>query len=202
MHLKGEILSISQRAIHIFEAHYEELNEEEKSMGLSFYDFQSVASSEYPDEEPFLSAEQLFDEYENRMRMLKRFQAEADLDLPLKQVNDRLGHIVGDQVRQETGRLLKKITRKTDLCGRLGGDEFVVFVQNVTNVGGISKCAEKINQALSLQYGDADHLVTVTASIGVAVVRDELCFKDLYERADKMLYQVKKETKNGYKIDG
>lgn len=86
VHLKGEILSISQRAIRIFEAHYEELNEEEKSMGLSFYDFQSVASSEYPDEEPFLSAEQLFNEYENRMRMLKRFQAEADLDLPLNQV--------------------------------------------------------------------------------------------------------------------
>lgn len=68
-----------------------------------------------------------------------------DLDY-FKQVNDRLGHIVGDQVMQETGRLLKKITRKTDLCGRLGGDEFVVFVQNVTNVDGISKCAEKINQ--------------------------------------------------------
>lgn len=123
-----------------------------------------------------------------------------DLDY-FKQVNDRLGHIVGDQVMQETGRLLKKITRKTDLCGRLGGDEFVVFVQNVTNVDGISKCAEKINQALSLQYGDADHMVTVTASIGVAVVREELRFKELYERADKMLYQVKKETKNSYKVD-
>lgn len=123
-----------------------------------------------------------------------------DLDY-FKQVNDRLGHIVGDQVMQETGRLLKKITRKTDLCGRLGGDEFVVFVQNVTNVDGISKCAEKINQALSLQYRDADHMVTVTASIGVAVVREELRFKELYERADKMLYQVKKETKNSYKVD-
>lgn len=58
-HLKGEILSVSQRAIRTYEAYYEELNEEEKSMGLSFYDFQSVASSEYPDEEPFLSAEQI-----------------------------------------------------------------------------------------------------------------------------------------------
>lgn len=124
-----------------------------------------------------------------------------DLDC-FKQVNDHLGHIVGDQVLQEMGRLLKKINRKTDLCGRLSGDEFVVFVQNVTNLDGISKCAEKINQALPLQYGGEDHLVTVTASIGVAVVREELCFKDLYERTDKMLYQVKKETKNGYKIDG
>lgn len=44
-------------------------------------------------------------------------------------------------------------------------------------------------------------MVTVTASIGVAVVREELRFKELYERADKMLYQVKKETKNSYKVD-
>lgn len=83
----------------------------------------------------------------------------------------------------------------------MGGDEFVVFVQNVTNVDGISKCAEKINQALSLQYRDADHMVTVTASLELPFVREELRFKELYERADKMLYQVKKETKNSYKVD-
>lgn len=86
VHLKGEILSISRRAIQIFEEYYDELNEEEKSMGLSFYDFQSVVSSEYPDEAPFLSAGQIFQEYENRMRMLERFWKEADPELPLNQV--------------------------------------------------------------------------------------------------------------------
>lgn len=55
-------------------------------MGLSFYDFQSVVSSEYPDEPPFLSAEQIFLEYENRMRMLRRFQKEADMNLPINRV--------------------------------------------------------------------------------------------------------------------
>lgn len=86
VHLKGEILTICHRAIQIFEEHYEELNEEEKSMGMSFYDFQSVASSEYPDEAPFLSAQQIFEEYDNRMRMLRRFQKEADMELPLNQI--------------------------------------------------------------------------------------------------------------------
>lgn len=86
VHLKGEMLSLSRHAITIFEKHYEELNEEEKSMGMSFYDFQSVVSSKYPDEPPYLSAQQLFEEYDNRMRMLRRFRQEADMELPLNQV--------------------------------------------------------------------------------------------------------------------
>ena len=80
VHLKGEMLSLSRHAIAIFEKHYEELNEEEKSMGMSFYDFQSVVSSEYPDEPPYLSAQQLFEEYDNRMRMLRCFRQEADME--------------------------------------------------------------------------------------------------------------------------
>lgn len=123
-----------------------------------------------------------------------------DLD-HFKQVNDKLGHITGDQVLHDAGKLLKGITRSTDLCGRLGGDEFVVFIQNVSSIEAISKCAEKINLALSMQYGDAGNHVMVTASIGAAVVREESTFKELYERADKMLYQVKKEKRNGYKIE-
>ena len=86
VHLKRDILFVSRRAIETFEKHYEELDEEEKSMGLSFYDFQSVVSSEYPDEPPFFSAKQMFREYENRMKMLRRFQNEADMELPINQI--------------------------------------------------------------------------------------------------------------------
>ena len=52
----------------------DQLNEEEKSMGMSFYDYQAVFSSEYLNEAPFPSAGQLFEEYENRLKMLRRFQ--------------------------------------------------------------------------------------------------------------------------------
>ncbi len=85
VHLKGRISERCTHAIGIFEQFYDQLNEEEKSMGMSFYDYQAVFSSEYLNEAPLVSTGRLFDEYENRMKMLKRFRAEADMDLPLNQ---------------------------------------------------------------------------------------------------------------------
>lgn len=122
-----------------------------------------------------------------------------DLD-SFKVVNDTLGHIVGDQVLHETGSILKAVTRETDLAGRLGGDEFVFFIHHVSDEEGIRRCAEKINAALVMNYYDDENTVTVTASIGIAMVREESTFTELYERADRALYQVKKSKKNGYKI--
>lgn len=110
------------------------------------------------------------------------------------------GHIMGDQVLHEAGALLKAITRKEDVCGRLGGDEFVLYIQNASDMKAIIKCAEKINAALSMTYGGEEKKVTVTASIGVAVTRNDSDFRELYERADRALYQVKEEKKNGYMI--
>ena len=59
---------------------------------------------------------------------------------------------------------------------------------------------KKINAALVMNYYDDENTVTVTASIGIAMVREESTFTELYERADRALYQVKKSKKNGYKI--
>lgn len=86
VHLKGRISERCTHAIGIFEQFYDQLNEEEKSMGMSFYDYQAVFSSEYLNEAPFPSAGQLFEEYENRLKMLRRFRAEADMELPLNQI--------------------------------------------------------------------------------------------------------------------
>lgn len=86
VHLKGRISELCAHAIGIFEQFYDQLNEEEKSMGMSFYDYQAVFSSEYLNEAPFPSAGQLFEEYENRLKMLRRFRAEADMELPLNQI--------------------------------------------------------------------------------------------------------------------
>lgn len=84
--LKKEIMELYQHAIPIFEAFYDQLNEEEKSPGMSFYDFQSFITSEYANEPPFIPVSRFFEEYENRMQMLHRFKAEADMSLPLNSV--------------------------------------------------------------------------------------------------------------------
>lgn len=84
--LKKEIMELYQHAIPIFEAFYDQLNEEEKSLGMSFYDFQSFITSEYANEPPFIPVSRFFEEYENRMQMLHRFKSEADMSLPLNSV--------------------------------------------------------------------------------------------------------------------
>lgn len=124
-----------------------------------------------------------------------------DLDY-FKQVNDMLGHLSGDQVLQDTGIRLKSSIRRSDLAGRLGGDEFVLFIRNLPDLSAVRKCAEKINAALVYTYGHGEQSVTVSASIGVAVAQEEKTFRELYERADRALYEVKADKKNGYRIEG
>lgn len=92
--------------------------------------------------------------HQNKQKSVNGISALFLLDLDhFKQINDTLGHIMGDQVLHEAGALLKAITRKEDVCGRLGGDEFVLYIQNASDMKAIIKCAEKINAALSMTYG-------------------------------------------------
>ena len=122
-----------------------------------------------------------------------------DLDY-FKEVNDQLGHMTGDKVLQETGLILKSIVRNTDLSGRLGGDEFVLFIQNAADHHGLERCAEKLVSALKRTFTNKERTVTVSASIGIAPVRGDESFSQLYEAADKALYEVKRTQRNGYKF--
>lgn len=124
-----------------------------------------------------------------------------DLDY-FKEVNDQLGHMAGDKVLQETGLILKSIIRSTDLSGRLGGDEFVLFIQNAANFSGLERCAEKLVSALKRTFEEDKRTVTVSASIGIVPVKGGESFAQLYEAADKALYEVKRTQRNGYKFAG
>ena len=122
-----------------------------------------------------------------------------DLDY-FKDVNDILGHITGDQVLQETAQNLKSAIRSGDLSGRVGGDEFMVFIQDAADINAIITCAEKLNRILRKPYEKNSKRVKVSASIGIAVAEEGATFRELYERADKALYDVKKRGRNGYSI--
>lgn len=78
----------------------------------------------------------------------------------------------------------------------------MIFIQNVSNLEAVCKCVWKINEALIMNCGEGNHRITVTASIGIAVVDGETTFKELYERAYKALYQVKEKGRSGYQIEG
>lgn len=120
-----------------------------------------------------------------------------DLD-HFKEVNDLLGHQFGDRVLVEFAKGLKKIFRPNDCIGRFGGDEFVVIVDSLPNMEVVIRKAEQIKQiALNLTIDGKGKFVT--ASIGIAIAphsgRD---YESLFEAADKAVYHVKNNGKNGY----
>ena len=114
-----------------------------------------------------------------------------DLD-HFKEINDFLGHGTGDQVLQNTAKILDQCFRKEDIVGRLGGDEFVLLIRRM---------AKKLNESLCNTYEKDGQRIQISASIGIALGQAETeSFEKLYEKADEALYEVKREQKNGYKI--
>lgn len=118
-----------------------------------------------------------------------------DLD-HFKEINDNLGHIMGDQVLVEMTQKLKNTLRSGDLSGRIGGDEFMVFIDDASDRASILKCAKKLNRALAKTYEKDGIKVCVSASIGIAVAEEGMTFNELYEFADKALYEVKNRSRN------
>lgn len=123
-----------------------------------------------------------------------------DLD-NFKELNDSLGHLAGDKALADVAMILKKIKRKGDVVGRIGGDEFMLFMKGAADMDEVHEYARKLNDALRKSYGEKEKTVTVSASIGIAVVKEEKTFLELYEKADEALYKVKKHHRNGYMIE-
>jgi len=124
-----------------------------------------------------------------------------DLD-NFKNINDSLGHPVGDALLQEVARRLKKELREEDTPARLGGDEFVVLFSELTNnpeqaaqqaqVG-----AEKIQKAISAPYTINDHELLITVSIGIAMFpMENESYDDILRHADTAMYRAKDAGRN------
>ncbi len=120
-----------------------------------------------------------------------------DLD-HFKEVNDLLGHQFGDKVLVEFSKGLKKIFRPNDCIGRFGGDEFVVIVDSLPNMEVVIRKAEQIKQiAFNLTVEGKSRFVT--ASIGIAIApQNGRDYDSLFAAADKAVYHVKNNGKNGY----
>ena len=123
-----------------------------------------------------------------------------DLD-HFKEVNDFFGHQFGDKVLVEFAKGLKKIFRPNDCIGRFGGDEFVVIVDSLPNMEVVIRKAEQIKQiASNLAVEGKAHIVT--ASIGIAIApQNGRDYDSLFAAADKGVYHVKNNGKNGYYCD-
>ncbi|PWW02710.1 GGDEF domain-containing protein [Mangrovibacter plantisponsor] len=110
-----------------------------------------------------------------------------------KQVNDTFGHAAGDEVLIQFSRLLRDVTRPQDNVGRMGGEEFVILLPH-------TRLAEACNLARQLQakihacdFGTSGN---VTASFGITQFRPAETFSDILERADRALYEAKKQGRD------
>ncbi|MFC4425137.1 EAL domain-containing protein [Deinococcus navajonensis] len=120
-----------------------------------------------------------------------------DLDR-FKQVNDTLGHNVGDELLQEVARRLSGVVRSGDLVARMGGDEFTIILRALRGTPDAERVAHKILNALSQSFEVCGHALHVTASIGVAVApEDGADATSLQKHADIAMYRAKHEGKNG-----
>jgi diguanylate cyclase (GGDEF)-like protein len=123
-----------------------------------------------------------------------------DLDR-YKQINDTLGHGVGDELLIEVGRRLKACLRETDSVARVGGDEFTVLISEVTDPTSIESVPSKIMEAISRPMILAGHEIIVTASGGVSLFPEHAeDAGSLIRNADLAMYSAKQAGRNRYKF--
>ncbi len=124
----------------------------------------------------------------------------VDLD-HFKRINDSLGHAAGDQLLIEAARRLSRSVRSTDVVARVGGDEFVVVMPDITTVEDVEQCAANLVARLAPEISIEEHLVQLTASVGVCIYPDFAAdAKHLLKRADSAMYVAKENGRNQYQI--
>jgi two-component system cell cycle response regulator len=118
-----------------------------------------------------------------------------DLD-HFKAVNDTHGHDVGDKVLRHVAECLRVFTRYHDVLARLGGEEFAILSPNITERQ-LYTLSDRIRQAVSeLQIPHGNVTLKVTVSAGLAIWDGVEPGEELYRRADKQLYEAKRQGRN------
>jgi diguanylate cyclase (GGDEF)-like protein/PAS domain S-box-containing protein len=123
-----------------------------------------------------------------------------DLD-GFKQVNDSLGHPVGDLLLQQAAQRLKACVRDTDTVGRMGGDEFVVLLHDIRSPADATTVAAKILAAFAEPFALEDRLLQVSGSIGVVTCPEHGHDGGrLVQQADRAMYAAKKSGGNRMRV--
>nr|WP_301288340.1 EAL domain-containing protein [Natronospira proteinivora] len=123
-----------------------------------------------------------------------------DLDR-FKNVNDSLGHAVGDRLLSEVSRRLQKATRANDTVSRQGGDEFIVLLPEIDESNEAAQVASKLLGALGEPYRVGNHELHVTPSIGISLFpSDAEDIDDLIRNADAAMYQAKEHGRFNFQF--
>ena len=141
---------------------------------------------------------------ENRLKVADRENTKIallfiDLDR-FKNINDTLGHDVGDELLIEVSSRLQQILRKSDMLSRFGGDEFAVVIDGLDNHYSVAYICEKILNLFQEVIHTKLHQLNITLSIGVSIFPDDAQDSTtLFKFADIAMYKAKAAGKNTYK---
>ncbi len=126
-----------------------------------------------------------------------------DIDF-FKKVNDTYGHQVGDEVLREVGHAFRRVSRKSEFVARQGGEEFALILPH-TNLEEMKQAAERLrNEVAEIMLRADGEIVSLTISAGGAAVNqvgEDGVIQRLYERADQLLYEAKRNGRNRSVID-
>ena len=121
-----------------------------------------------------------------------------DLDL-FKEVNDTLGHPVGDRLLHAVAQRFITFARAADTVARLGGDEFATLLTGLHHVSDAAAYAERMIEVVRAPFVISGHRITIGASVGIAVAPDHGIDRDtLMRNADIALYRAKTAGRSGY----
>jgi len=122
----------------------------------------------------------------------------VDLDR-FKNINDSLGHLVGDHLLQEVAERILRVVRSSDTVSRPGGDEFILLLPEISGADHAARVAAKLLEVLAAPHRIDGHELVVTASIGISIYPDDGAdMQTLIRSADTAMYHSKESGRNAY----
>jgi diguanylate cyclase (GGDEF)-like protein/PAS domain S-box-containing protein len=123
-----------------------------------------------------------------------------DLDR-FKDINDSLGHSVGDLFLQEVAERLKRWGRQQDTVGRLGGDEFLIMLTDAKDIPDAAVAAERLMDAMTTEFVVQGHSLNIGCSIGISIFPEHGADADtLIKNADAAMYSAKANGRNNFRF--
>lgn len=133
--------------------------------------------------------------HRNRLRLALMF---IDLDR-FKEINDTLGHSIGDKLLMIASERISSCVRETDSVARLGGDEFTVTLGELESLQSVNRIAQKILDELAKPFHLGNELVFISASIGITFYpKDGADIDTLLKNSDQAMYSAKHQGRNRY----